>query len=141
MIKMVNEPKKLYRSRNNRFIAGVCGGLGEFFNIDPTLIRLLFVLGVILSWGMVVVLYLVLMFVVPEETSGYIDSGIQTASKVTSEGEAVPTGAGGRSQQPPPEPSAQDDIIHGPVGTPGEEVYREPREPNPPPPPPQEPRP
>ncbi|KPK73228.1 phage-shock protein [candidate division WOR_3 bacterium SM23_60] len=35
--------KKLYRSKNNRKIAGICGGLGELFSFDPTLIRLLFV--------------------------------------------------------------------------------------------------
>ena len=36
--------KKLYRSRTNKMLCGVCGGIGEYFNIDPTLIRLLFVL-------------------------------------------------------------------------------------------------
>ena len=35
--------KKLYRSEENRKIAGICGGLGEMFSFDPTLIRLLFV--------------------------------------------------------------------------------------------------
>ena len=39
--------KKLYRSRQNRMICGVCGGVGEYFNIDPTLIRL----GVALAGG------------------------------------------------------------------------------------------
>ena len=34
------EPKKLYRSRRDRMICGVCGGVAEYFNIDPTLIRL-----------------------------------------------------------------------------------------------------
>ena len=34
------EPKKLYRSRRERMICGVCGGIAEYFNIDPTLIRL-----------------------------------------------------------------------------------------------------
>ena len=34
------EPKKLYRSRKNRMICGVCGGIAEYFNIDPTLIQL-----------------------------------------------------------------------------------------------------
>ena len=38
------EQKKLYRSRSNRMICGVCGGVGEYFNIDATLIRLLLVL-------------------------------------------------------------------------------------------------
>lgn len=32
--------KKLYKSRDNRMLCGVCGGVGEFFNIDPTLVRL-----------------------------------------------------------------------------------------------------
>lgn len=38
------EPKKLYKSQDNRVICGVCGGIGEYLNIDPTLIRLLMVL-------------------------------------------------------------------------------------------------
>lgn len=36
--------KKLYRSENNKMIAGVCGGMGEYFNVDPTIIRLAWVL-------------------------------------------------------------------------------------------------
>lgn len=36
--------KKLYRSRKNRMLCGVCGGIGEYLNIDPTLVRLLAVL-------------------------------------------------------------------------------------------------
>ena len=36
--------KRLYRSRTSRMLCGVCGGIAEYFNIDPTLIRLLFVL-------------------------------------------------------------------------------------------------
>lgn len=36
--------KKLYKSNSNRMICGVCGGLGEYFNVDPTLIRLLLVI-------------------------------------------------------------------------------------------------
>jgi phage shock protein C len=35
--------KKIYRSKKNKMIAGVCGGLGEFFNIDPVLVRLAWV--------------------------------------------------------------------------------------------------
>lgn len=38
------EIKRLYRSKNDRMICGVCGGIAEYFNIDPTLIRLAFVL-------------------------------------------------------------------------------------------------
>lgn len=39
-----NEPKRLYRSRTDRKIAGVCGGIAEYFNIDPTIIRIIAVI-------------------------------------------------------------------------------------------------
>jgi phage shock protein C len=57
---MATEPKKLYRSRSERMIAGVCGGMGKYLGIDATVIRLLFVLltiftgvvpGLILFWA------------------------------------------------------------------------------------------
>lgn len=59
--------KKLYRSRSNRIISGVCAGLGDFFNIDPTVVRVIFVLGMILGFGSFAFIYLVMIFVVPEE--------------------------------------------------------------------------
>ncbi len=62
------ETKKLYRSKKNRMIAGVCGGLGDYFNIDPTLVRLLFVLiGLAVGGGFL--LYLLLWLIMPEEPS------------------------------------------------------------------------
>mgnify|MGYP001075031472 CR=1 FL=1 len=64
---METPSKKLYRSRSNRMIAGVCAGLGDFFSIDPTVVRLVFVLGVIFGFGTLGFIYLVMMFVVPEE--------------------------------------------------------------------------
>ena len=42
---MASESRKLYRSRSNRIIFGVCAGLAEFFGIDPTIVRLLFARG------------------------------------------------------------------------------------------------
>jgi phage shock protein C len=63
---MTTEYKRLYRSRTDRMIAGVCGGLGEYFGIDPTLVRLLFVFAA-LFYGPGVLAYLILMLVVPEE--------------------------------------------------------------------------
>jgi phage shock protein C len=59
--------RKLYRSRTNRLIFGVCGGLGEFFGIDVTIVRLIFVIGALLGFGSFVLIYLVMFFVVPEE--------------------------------------------------------------------------
>ena len=41
---MSGEYKRLYRSRDERMISGVCGGIAKYFNVDPTLIRLLFVI-------------------------------------------------------------------------------------------------
>ncbi|HPZ22342.1 MAG TPA: PspC domain-containing protein, partial [Bacillota bacterium] len=38
------EPKKLYRSRRNAIISGVCGGIADYLNLDPTVVRVLFVL-------------------------------------------------------------------------------------------------
>lgn len=63
----MSEEKRLYRSRDNRMIAGVCAGLGKYFNIDPTVVRLIFVLGAFLGMGTAVVAYIVLLLVVPEE--------------------------------------------------------------------------
>jgi phage shock protein C len=59
--------KKLYRSRKDRIISGVCAGLGDFFNMDPTVVRVIFVLGMILGFGSFAFIYLVMIFVVPEE--------------------------------------------------------------------------
>jgi phage shock protein C len=48
-------------------IGGVCGGLGAYFGIDPTLVRVLFVVGSILGWGVLILVYLILLIFVPEE--------------------------------------------------------------------------
>lgn len=60
--------KQLYRSREERMIGGVCAGVGEYFGIDPTLIRLGFVLGALLTGvGPMVLTYIIMLIVVPEE--------------------------------------------------------------------------
>ncbi|MBU0980548.1 MAG: PspC domain-containing protein [Nanoarchaeota archaeon] len=58
--------KKLYRSRK-RMIAGVCGGLGEYFNTDPTLVRLLWVLGTLITGGAGVLGYILAWIIIPEK--------------------------------------------------------------------------
>ena len=60
------EPKRLYRSSTNKILGGVCGGLGEYFNVDPTLIRLLWVGLTLLSVGAGVIAYIVAWIIVPE---------------------------------------------------------------------------
>jgi len=59
--------KRLYRSRNDRVIAGVCAGLGHYFNLDPVLIRVLAVIVGFMSFGTLVLLYLVLALIMPLE--------------------------------------------------------------------------
>ncbi len=59
--------RQLQRSRSNRRIAGVCGGLATFFGINPTIVRLIFVLLGLPGGAPGIVLYLILWFVMPEE--------------------------------------------------------------------------
>ncbi len=70
---MSAQTKQLYRSRTNRMLAGVAGGLGEYFDIDPTLVRLLFVFGFFFFGipGTLALIYLVLAIVVPEAPETY----------------------------------------------------------------------
>jgi phage shock protein C len=66
---MSNQYKKLYRSRENRMLGGVCGGLGEYFDIDPTLVRLLFIFGAFLGIpGALLLIYLAMLIIVPQDT-------------------------------------------------------------------------
>lgn len=58
------EGKKLYKSEENRIICGVCGGLGEYFGLDPVIIRLIFV-ALTFVWGGGVLLYLVAAIIMP----------------------------------------------------------------------------
>ncbi len=63
---MTSEYKKLYRSVDDRMIAGVCAGLADYFDIDPTLVRLLFVLGFFVTGSGLFWVYVIMMIVVPE---------------------------------------------------------------------------
>lgn len=65
----MNTGAKLYKSKNNRMICGVCGGIGEFFNIDPTIIRLLFVIFGLMTPG--IVAYIAAAIIMPEEKDIY----------------------------------------------------------------------
>ncbi|WP_345375117.1 PspC domain-containing protein [Algivirga pacifica] len=58
---------KLVRSSTNKVLSGVCGGLGRYFQVDPTLVRLAFVFATIFGVGTPVVIYAILAFVVPQE--------------------------------------------------------------------------
>lgn len=58
--------KKLYKSRTNKKVAGVCGGIGEYFNIDPTLVRLGFVALSFLAGGGLLV-YIIAAIIIPDQ--------------------------------------------------------------------------
>ena len=63
----MNEPKRLYRSRNDKMVSGLCAGLGEYTGVDPTIYRLLFALGAIFLFPTPILIYFVMMIVIPEE--------------------------------------------------------------------------
>jgi phage shock protein C len=60
------QTRKLYRSRTERMLAGVCGGLAQYFNLDPTLIRVLFIVLTVLG-GAGLVIYVAMWIIVPKE--------------------------------------------------------------------------
>ncbi len=62
----MNDIKTLTRSKSNRMIAGVCAGLADYLNVDPTVIRLLFVLGLFLAGPGIAIAYLIMAIVTPE---------------------------------------------------------------------------
>ncbi len=57
--------KKLYKSSSNRVLFGVCGGIGEYFNIDPTLVRLISLL-LICGWGSGILIYILAAVIIPD---------------------------------------------------------------------------
>lgn len=60
--------KRLYRSRNDRILFGVCGGIAEYFSIDPVIVRVLAVL-ITLAGGAGIITYIVLAIIIPLESS------------------------------------------------------------------------
>jgi phage shock protein C len=64
---MTDQQRRLYRSQTNKMIAGVCGGLAEYLNIDTTIIRVIWVLITFLG-GSGIVLYIIAFFIIPEKS-------------------------------------------------------------------------
>lgn len=58
--------KKLYRSVTDKMVGGVCGGLAEYFDIDPVIVRLIFVLAVIFG-GSGILAYIILWIIIPQK--------------------------------------------------------------------------
>jgi phage shock protein C len=59
--------RRLYRSRTNRFLAGVCGGMANYFNIDPTIVRVLAIIALLVFNIMAVIAYLIFIIIIPLE--------------------------------------------------------------------------
>jgi phage shock protein C len=75
------ETRRILRSRNERMIAGVCGGLAAYFNIDPLIVRLGFALLAMVN-GVGIMLYLLLWLLLPNEDSAVGDSRGQVRENV-----------------------------------------------------------
>lgn len=80
---------KLYRSRRVRVFGGIAGGLAQYFNLDPTLVRVLFVVVTILH-GFGILLYIILWIVVPEEPFE-IAYKVKTDNQTTADGQPTQT--------------------------------------------------
>lgn len=61
----IMEQKKLVRSQNNRKIAGVCGGVAEYLNLDPTIVRLIW--AFLCIWALGIIAYIIAWVVIPED--------------------------------------------------------------------------
>ena len=62
--------KKLYRSRKDRIIAGVCGGVAGYMHVDPVVVRLIWAVVTLVSMGLGVLAYFAAWIIIPEEPSG-----------------------------------------------------------------------
>ena len=64
---MTENYKKIYRSRTDRMFSGLCAGLGRYIGVDPTIVRLIFVVAFIIFFPIAEIVYLAMMLIVPEE--------------------------------------------------------------------------
>ncbi len=75
--------KHLTRSKSNRMIGGVCGGIGEYFSIDPTLIRIIFVGIFFLGVGFPLIGYMLLWIIIPPAPPKVAGELTETAPEIT----------------------------------------------------------
>ncbi|QAT62323.1 MULTISPECIES: PspC domain-containing protein [Tissierellales] len=67
--------RKIYRSKDNKIISGVCGGLGEYFNVDPSIMRLLWIILAFVTAGFAIIAYFICALVIPQGDSDVIYYG------------------------------------------------------------------
>ena len=63
----MSKERKLYRSRSNKIRCGVLGGLGDYFNVDPTVLRVAYVLLSVFVLGSPIILYIICALIIPQE--------------------------------------------------------------------------
>ncbi|MDO8538357.1 MAG: PspC domain-containing protein [archaeon] len=64
---MAENVKRLYRSRKDKILGGVCGGIANYFSIDPVIVRLIWILLSIGSFGAGIIIYLIAWVIIPQE--------------------------------------------------------------------------
>ena len=86
-----DNPKRIYRSRREKMIAGVCGGTAEFFNLDPTIIRLIWVVFVLFGgWG--ILMYIIAWFIIPKNPNHIIAENIPPQQPPPTSGSSMAMG-------------------------------------------------
>lgn len=91
-------PTRLERSTTNKVVAGVCGGIAEYLQVDPTLVRVFFVVGTIFTGGLGLLGYIVLIVLMPlpgqpapfVKATGVTTSTVETAASGASPGQVTP---------------------------------------------------
>lgn len=68
----------MYRSNTNRMISGVCGGVAEFFGVDPTIVRLIWVLVALTSFGLGFIAYIIAVILIPENGYDHAQGGFNS---------------------------------------------------------------
>lgn len=95
--------RRLYRSRGDTILGGVAGGVAEYLDVDPSLVRIIWAILAIVTGGIFVVLYVVMWIVVPVDPGMPLDAGTHVAGEAPdgttrhAPPRAYPRGAGDRS--------------------------------------------
>lgn len=97
-------PRRLYRSRRDRQLAGVAGGIAEYLDVDPTVVRILWILSIFFG-GFGILVYIIMAFIVPLEPAAGPPPGWSPGGPAgVATGEASTTGEG-EPGSPPADPS------------------------------------
>ena len=68
---MINGKKKFTRPRNGRMLSGVCAGLADFFGLDVSLVRIIYVFATVFTAFAGILIYIILLIIIPEEPNRY----------------------------------------------------------------------